>query len=196
MFDENNPLFDLCKIHVDLLFINENNIPNINYYENSLIFYLNKNLYKIKEENQNKNNNEKNSNFYYFEFNSKTLNIKSSNIPGTDLLSNTTDIFCNIVLIFDSKEKDKLKNIPQNKNFPNELTHTLIFYDKNSDIDLNENNFNNLDKSSYDLIKIWKNNNELKKIHQQLENALRKIIIKYRTFQLNKKLDICLDFFI
>ena len=155
MHDENNPLFDLCKINIELLFLNDSNIPNKNNYENSLIFYLNKYLYKIKVENENQNNNEKNSNFYYFEFNTKTLNIKSLNIPGTDLLSNTTDIFCNILLIFDSKEKDKIINIPQNKNFPKELTHTLIFYDKNSDIDLNENNINNLDKSSYEIIKIY-----------------------------------------
>ena len=174
MNDENNPLFDLCKINIELLFLNDSNIPNKNNYENSLIFYLNKYLYKIKVENENQNNNEKNSNFYYFEFNTKTLNIKSLNIPGTDLLSNTTDIFCNILLISDSKEKDKLKNIPQNQNFPKELMYTIIFYDKNSELDFNENNFADLDKNSYDLITIWKNNDDLKEIHQQLENALKK----------------------
>ena len=193
MHDENNPLFDLCKINIELLFLNDSNIPNKNNYENSLIFYLNKYLYKIKVENENQNNNEKNSNFYYFEFNTKTLNIKSLNIPGTDLLSNTTDIFCNILLISDSKEKDKLKNIPQNQNFPKELTYTIIFYDKNSELDFNENNFTDLDKNSYDLITIWKNNDDLKEIHQPLENALKKIVIRYRKFQLSQKLDISIN---
>ena len=129
MMDENNPLFDLCKIRIELIFLNEKNISNILFYENSLIFYLNKYLYKISSDNQNQANSQ--NNFYFFEFYTKHLNIKSSNIPDTNLLSNATDFFCNIFLIFESKEKEELINILKNVKTPKELSYTLIFYKKN-----------------------------------------------------------------
>ena len=96
--DENNPLFDLCKIRIELIFLNEKNISNVSFYENSLVFYLNKYLYKINSDNKNQSSQ---NNFYFFEFYTKHLNIKSSNIPDTNLLSNSSDFFCNIFLIFD-----------------------------------------------------------------------------------------------
>ena len=80
--DENNPLFDLCKIKIELLFLNEN-ISNYQYYENDLILYLNKYLWRIKMKapTSNTNNQEKetpkNDQFYYFEFYTKNINIKS-----------------------------------------------------------------------------------------------------------------------
>ena len=127
--DENNPLFDLCKIRIELIFLNEKNISNVSFYENSLVFYLNKYLYKINSDNKNQTSQ---NNFYFFEFYTKHLNIKSSNIPDTNLLSNSSDFFCNIFLIFDSKEKEELINIIKNINTPKELSYILIFYKKNT----------------------------------------------------------------
>ena len=190
--DENNPLFDLCKIRVELIFLNEKNIPKINFYENSLVFYLNKYLYKISSENQNQNNLQNKFELYFFEFYTKHLNIKSSNIPDANLLSNTTDFFCNILIIFEQKEKDKLLNMIKNSNTPKELSYTLIFCDKNLELNIQNDDFN-LDKNSYDIIEIWTNNNDIKKCHPNLENALKNIIIKYRINQLNKKLDISIN---
>ena len=113
--EENNPLFDLSKIRIELLFLNEKDIPNINLYENNLIFYLNKYLYKIDMKTQNENNIEKkNSNFIFLEFYTKNLNMKSLNIHDTNLLSNKTDFFCNILLILDTNDKEKVKNILKN----------------------------------------------------------------------------------
>ena len=152
--DENNPLFDLSKIRIELIFLNEKNISNINFYENSLIFYLNKYLYKIPSENQTQNN----INFYFFEFYTKHLNIKSSNIPDTNLLSNSTDFFCNILLIFNTKEKKEINNIIKNINTPKEFSYTLIFYNKSLVID----NIN-LDENSFELIELWTNNIDIKK---------------------------------
>ena len=179
---ENNPLFDLSKIRIELIFLNEKNISNINFYENSLIFYLNKYLYKIRGENQN------NINYYFFEFYTKHLNIKSSNIPDTNLLSNSTDFFCNILLIFNTKEKKEIKNIIKSINSPKEFSYTLIFYNKNIII-----NDIKLDDNSFGLNEIWTNNIDIKNCHIFLENALKKIIIKYRINQLNQKIDISLN---
>ena len=186
--DENNPLFDLCKIRIELIFLNEKNISNISFYENSLIFYLNKYLYKIPSDKKNQSNSE--NNFYFFEFYTKHLNIKSSNIPDTNLLSNSSDFFCNILLIFEPKEKDELINIIKSINTPKEFSHILIFYKKNSAIILDNLN---IDEKSCDIIEMWTNNIDIKKSHAQLENALKKMIIKYRINQLNQKLDISIN---
>ena len=178
--DENNPLFDLCKIRIELIFLNEKNISNVSFYENSLVFYLNKYLYKINSDNKNQTSQ---NNFYFFEFYTKHLNIKSSNIPDTNLLSNSSDFFCNIFLIFDSKEKEELINIIKNINTPKELSYTLIFYKKNTGLILDNLNLN-IDEKSYDIIELWTNNIDIKKSHTHLENALKKMIIKYRINQL------------
>ena len=201
--EENNPLFDLSKIRFELLFLNEKDNPNIKIYENNLIFYLNKYLYKIDMKTQNENNNEKNnSNFIFLEFYTKNLNTKSLKIHETNLLSNKTDFFCNILLILDTKEKakDKVINILKNINTPKELTYTLIFYDENSDFNLQNNDIINIDKNSYDLIGMNINNNEFNKCidkfkncYQYLENALKKMIIKYRIYNLNQKIDISIN---
>ena len=187
--DENNPLFDLCKIRIELIFLNEKNISNVSFYENSLVFYLNKYLYKINSDNKNQTSQ---NNFYFFEFYTKHLNIKSSNIPDTNLLSNSSDFFCNIFLIFDSKEKEELINIIKNINTPKELSYILIFYKKNTGLILDNLNLN-IDEKSYDIIELWTNNIDIKKSHTHLENALKKMIIKYRINQLNKKLDISIN---
>ena len=199
--EENNPLFDLSKIRIELLFLNEKDIPNINLYENNLIFYLNKYLYKIDMKTQNENNIEKkNSNFIFLEFYTKNLNMKLLNIHDTNLLSNKTDFFCNILLILDTKEKDKVKNIFKNINTPKELTYTLIFYDKNSEFNLSNDDIINMDKNSYDVIGMCLNSNEFNKCndifkncYQFLENALKKMIIKYRIYNLNQKIDISIN---
>jgi len=199
--DENNPLFDLSKIRIELLFLNEKNIPSINSYENSLTFYLNKYLYKIDIDSQNKNNAEKNnSNFIFLEFYTKDLNIKSLNIPDVNLLSNKTDFFCNILLILDKKEKNNLTNILKNISTPKELTYTLIFADENSDLNLPNNYLIDIEKNSIDVIEMRINNNDFNKCndnfkncHQYLENALRKMIIKYRINKLNQKIDISIN---
>ena len=188
MMDENNPLFDLCKIRIELLFLNEKNISNIFFYENSLIFYLNKYLYKIDSDNKSQSNSQ--NNYYFFEFYTKNLNIKSSNIPDTNLLSNTSDFFCNIFLLFDSNEKEELINSIKNINKPKELSYTLIFINKNLEINLDDIG---LDENSFDIIELWTNNNNIKECHAQFENALRKMIIKYRIYQLNQKLDISIN---
>ena len=152
MEDENNPLFDLSKIRVELLFLNEKNIRNMNLYENSLVLYLNKYLYKINMDKKNQSNSVKKPDFTFFEFYTKNLNIKSMDIPDTDLLSNKTDFYCNIALIFDIKEKDELINILKNINTQKELTHTLFFCDKNLGFNWQNDYFINLDKNSYDVI--------------------------------------------
>ena len=199
--EENNPLFDLSKIRIELLFLNEKDIPNINLYENNLIFYLNKYLYKIDMKTQNENNNEKNnSNFIFLEFNTKNLNMKSLNIHDTNLLSNKTDFFCDILLILDTKETDKVINILKNISTPKELTYTLIFYDKNSEFNLSNDDIINMDKNSYDVIGMCLNSNEFNKCndifkncYQYLENALKKMIIKYRIYNLNQKIYISIN---
>ena len=188
MMNENNPLFDLCKIRIELLFLNEKNISNIFFYENSLIFYLNKYLYKIDSDNKSQSNSQ--NNYYFFEFYTKNLNIKSSNIPDTNLLSNTSDFFCNIFLLFDSNEKEELINSIKNSNKPKELSYTLIFINKNLEINLDDIG---LDENSFDIIELWTNNINIKECHAQFENALRKMIIKYRIYQLNQKLDISIN---
>ena len=106
--DENNPLFDLCKIKVELIFLNEN-FSNFHNYETELIFYLNKYLWKIKNDTQNININktEETNIFYYFEFYSKYFDIKSANISDTNLLSNRTDFYCNLLFIFDKEDFSK-----------------------------------------------------------------------------------------
>lgn len=186
--NENNPLFDLCKIRIELIFFNEKNISNIFFYENSLIFYLNKYLYKIDSDNKSQSNSQ--NNYYFFEFYTKNLNIKSSNIPDTNLLSNTSDFFCNIFLLFDSNEKEELINSIKNSNKPKELSYTLIFINKNLEINLDDIG---LDENSFDIIELWTNNINIKECHAQFENALRKMIIKYRIYQLNQKLDISIN---
>ena len=149
MINENNPLFDLCKIRIELIFFNEKNISNIFFYENSLIFYLNKYLYKIDSDNKSQSNSQ--NNYYFFEFYTKNLNIKSSNIPDTNLLSNTSDFFCNIFLLFDSNEKEELINSIKNSNKPKELSYTLIFINKNLEINLDDIG---LDENSFDIIEL------------------------------------------
>ena len=188
MMNENNPLFDLCKIRIELIFFNEKNISNIFFYENSLIFYLNKYLYKIDSDNKSQSNSQ--NNYYFFEFYTKNLNIKSSNIPDTNLLSNTSDFFCNIFLLFDSNEKEELINSIKNSNKPKELSYTLIFINKNLEINLDDIG---LDENSFDIIELWTNNINIKECHAQFENVLRKMIIKYRIYQLNQKLDISIN---
>jgi hypothetical protein len=197
--DENNPLFDLCKIKIELLFLNEN-ISNYQYYENDLILYLNKYLWRIKMKapTSNTNNQEKetpkNDQFYYFEFYTKNINIKSSNIPDTNLLSNTTDFFCNLLFIFDSKEEfntkddvnNNLINLLSSRTSPKELSHLLIICDKNLDLSFL---IKILEKNSYDIIHLWEKNN-IKSSHKNLENSLQNIVIKYRVNTLNKKIDI------
>ena len=187
MLDENNPLFDLCKIHIELIFLNEKNISNINFYENSIIFYLNKYLYKIKIENQNNNNYD----FYFFDFYTKHFNINTLNIPDTNLLSNKTDIFCGVFLILEIKEKDNLIYLLKNRNQIKELNHIFIFYNKK--LDISKNIFFDLDNNLYDLIEIWENINDIKKCHNYLENSLKNIMIKYRINQFNRKLDITIN---
>ena len=187
MLDENNPLFDLCKIHIELIFLNEKNISNINFYENSIIFYLNKYLYKIKIENQNNNNYD----FYFFDFYTKHFNINTLNIPDTNLLSNKTDIFCGVFLILEIKEKDNLIYLLKNRNQIKELNHIFIFYNKK--LDISKNIFFDLDNNLYDLIEIWENINDIKKCHNYLENSLKNIMIKYRINQFNRKLDITIS---
>ena len=199
--EENNPLFDLSKIRIELLFLNEKDIPNINLYENNLLFYLNKYLYKIDMKTQNENNIEKkNSNFIFLEFYTKNLNMKSLNIHDTNLLSNKTDFFCNILFILDTNDKEKIKNILKNISTPKELTYTLIFYDKNSEFNLSNDDIFNIDKNSYDVFEMCLNNNKFNKCndifkncHQYLENALKKMIIKYRIYNLNQKIDISIN---
>ena len=199
--EENNPLFDLSKIRIELLFLNEKDIPNINLYENNLIFYLNKYLYKIDMKTQDENNIEKkNSNFIFLEFYTKNLNMKSLNIHDTNLLSNKTDFFCNILLILDTNDKEKVKNILKNINTPKELTYTLIFYDKNSEFNLSNDDIINIDKNSYDVFEMCLNSNKFNKYddkfkncYQFLENALKKMIIKYRIYNLNQKIDISIN---
>ena len=188
MMNENNPLFDLCKFRIELIFFNEKNISNIFFYENSLIFYLNKYLYKIDSDNKSQSNSQ--NNYYFFEFYTKNLNIKSSNIPDTNLLSNTSDFFCNIFLLFDSNEKEELINSIKNSNKPKELSYTLIFINKNLEINLDDIG---LDENSFDIIELWTNNINIKECHAQFENVLRKMIIKYRIYQLNQKLDISIN---
>ena len=188
MMNENNPLFDLCKIRIELIFFNEKNISNIFFYENSLIFYLNKYLYKIDSDNKSQSNSQ--NNYYFFEFYTKNLNIKSSNIPDTNLLSNTSDFYCNIFLLFDSNEKEELINSIKNSNKPKELSYTLIFINKNLEINLDDIG---LDENSFDIIELWTNNINIKECHAQFENVLRKMIIKYRIYQLNQKLDISIN---
>ena len=199
--EENNPLFDLSKIRIELLFLNEKDIPNINLYENNLIFYLNKYLYKIDMKTQDENNIEKkNSNFIFLEFYTKNLNMKSLNIHDTNLLSNKTDFFCNILLILDTNDKEKVINMLKNINTPKELTYTLIFYDKNSEFNLSNDDIINIDKNSYDVFEMCLNSNKFNKYndkfkncYQFLENALKKMIIKYRIYNLNQKIDISIN---
>ena len=199
--EENNPLFDLSKIRIELLFLNEKDIPNINLYENNLLFYLNKYLYKIDMKTQKENNIEKNnSNFIFLEFYTKNLNMKSLNIHDTNLLSNKTDFFCNILFILDTNDKEKIKNILKNISTPKELTYTLIFYDKNSEFNLSNDDIINIDKNSYDVFGMEINNNEFNKYngefkncYQYLENALKKMLIKYRIYNLNQKIDISIN---
>ena len=191
--DENNPLFDLSKIRIELIFLNEKNYPNIRIFENNLIIYLNKYLYKICIDKQNQNKSEKNSDFIFFEFYSKNINIKSSNIPDTNLLSNNTDFYCNIFLFFDIIEKDKLINFLKNIKTPKELTYSLIFCDNNLEFDCQNNLFINIDNNSYDVFEIKINDNDFKKCHQYFEKSLKKIITKYRVNKLNQKIDISIN---
>ena len=195
--DENNPLFDLSKIKIELLFLNEK-FANYHNYENDLIFYLNKYLWKIQMDNQEQNKNKKTNDnptqFYFFEFYTKNINIKSSNIPDTNLLSNKTDFYCNLLFIFDNKEEfntkkgsiNNLINMLSSVNTPKEISHLLIICNKNLDLTFL---MNILDKNSYDIIKLWENNN-IEKSHKSLENALKNIVIKYRVNALNQKIDI------
>ena len=197
--DENNPLFDLCKIKIELLYLNEN-ISNHQYYENDLILYMNKYFWKIKMENPSSNLNmqekekENHNQFYYFEFYSKNINMQSSNMPDINLLSNTTDFYCNLLFIFDSKEELNTKedlinniiNLLSSRNTPKELSHLLIICDKNLDLSFL---IKILEKNSYDIILFWEKNN-IKNNHKSLENALKNIVVKYRVNTLNQKIDI------
>ena len=198
---ENNPLFDLCKIKIELLFLKEN-FSNYQNYENDLIFYMNKHLWKIQMDNPNQNQNKNKidmdnntqAQFYFFEFFSKNLNTKSSNITDTNLLSNKTDFYFKILFIFNTKDEfntkegaiNNLINMLSSIDTPKEISHLLIICNKNLDL-----NFltNFLDKNSYDIINIWENNN-IKKSHKNLENVLKNIVIKYRINALNQKIDI------
>ena len=193
--DENNPLFDLCKIKIELIFLNEN-FSNFHNYETELIFYLNKYLWKIKNDTQNININktEETNIFYYFEFYSKYFDIKSANISDTNLLSNRTDFYCNLLFIFDkedfSKNEERIMDIIKilsSRNTPKELSHLLIICNENFDSSYFEDI---LDENSFDIINIWENNNDIKKNRQKFEKALKKIIIKYRINALNQKIDV------
>ena len=195
--DENNPLFDLCKIKIELLFLNEN-ISNLKNYENDLIFYLNKYLWKIQIDNSifitNKEEDEPENQkqFYFFEFYTKNLNVKSLNIPDSNLLSNKTNFYCYLLFIFDSKEEFNSKdsstnniiNMLSSRNTPKELSHLLIICNKNLDLSFITNI---LDKNTYNIINTWENNN-IKKNHKEFENVLKNILIKYRINAVNQKL--------
>ena len=197
--DENNPLFDLCKIKIELLFLNEN-ISNLQNYENNLVFYMNKYLWKMKIDNsifnpsKEEDEPENPSQFYYFEFYTKNLNAKSLNIPDSNLLSNKTNFYCYLLFIFDTKEEFNSKdgstnsiiNMLSSRSTPNELSHLLIICNKNLDLSFITNI---LDKNTYDIINTWENNN-IKKNHKDLEKVLKNILVKYRIYAINKKLDI------
>ena len=199
MMEKNNPLFDLAKIKIELHFLNEN-LSNFQF-ENDLILFLNKYLWKIHMNNPNPNNdeieNERSSQFYFFEFYTKNINNRQSNIPDTNLISNKTNFYLDLLFIFETKEEfDKkeggiknLINMLSTSNTPRELTHLLIICNKN--LDLNSlTNF--LDKSQYDIIELWENNN-IKKRHKSFELALKNIVIQYRINSLNHKLDVSID---
>ena len=197
--DENNPLFDLCKIKIELLFLNEN-FTNLHNYEKELIFYMNKYLWRIEMDTQPPNttkderDSEKSSRFTFFEFYTKYLNIKTSNISDTSLLTNKTDFYCNLLFIFEQKEelnkneeiKYDLMKILLNRNTPKELSHLLIICNDNLDLGFLSNI---LDKNTYDKISLWEIGN-IKKIHKNLEHVLKDIIIKYRIHALNQKIDV------
>ena len=194
--DENNPLFDLAKIKIELLFLNEN-IPKFDY-ENDLIFYLNKYLWKIYMNNPNPNKdeieNQRSNQFYYFEFYTKNINEKSSNITGTNLISNETNFYMNLLFIFETKEEfnknessmNNIINMLASRNTPKDTSHLLIICKK--DLDLNFLS-TILNKNSYDIIELWENN-DIKKCHKSLEVVLKNIVINYRINSSNQKLDI------
>ena len=194
--EKNNPLFDLAKIKIELHFLNEN-LSNFQF-ENDLILFLNKYLWKIHMNNPNPNNdeieNERSSQFYFFEFYTKNINNRQSNIPDTNLISNKTNFYLDLLFIFETKEEFEKKeegiknliNMLSTSNTPRDLTHLLIICNKN--LDLNSlTNF--LDKSYYDIIELWENNN-IKKRHKSFELALKNIVIQYRVNTLNHKFDV------
>ena len=199
MMEKNNPLFDLAKIKIELHFLNEN-LSNFQF-ENDLILFLNKYLWKIHMNNPNPDideiENERSNQFYFFEFYTKNINIKQSNIPDTNLISNKTNFYLDLLFIFETKEEFEKKeggiknliNMLSTSNTPREITHLLIICDKN--LDLNSlTNF--LDKSQYDIIELWENN-MIKKRHKSFELALKNIVIQYRINSLNNKLDVSID---
>ena len=199
MMEKNNPLFDLAKIKIELHFLNEN-LSNFQF-ENDLILFLNKYLWKIHMNNPNPDideiENERSNQFYFFEFYTKNINIKQSNIPDINLISNKTNFYLDLLFIFETKEEFEKKeggiknliNMLSTSNTPREITHLLIICDKN--LDLNSlTNF--LDKSQYDIIELWENN-MIKKRHKSFELALKNIVIQYRINSLNNKLDVSID---
>ena len=194
--DENNPLFDLFKIRIELTILNENEIPNKDFYENSLIFYLNKCFYKIITDNsasQNKDT-KKNFDFYFFEFYTKNINLNSANIPDSNLLSNKTDFFCNIIMLvsdINEDEKNNIKKMLTKNNTQKDISFLFIFYKKNNDFNNYFDDF--LDKNSYEMIELWENDDDIKKCYKGFENALKKIVIKYQINQLNQKIDISIN---
>jgi hypothetical protein len=141
--------------------------------------------------------NERSNQFYFFEFYTKNINIKQSNIPDINLISNKTNFYLDLLFIFETKEEFEKKeggiknliNMLSTSNTPREITHLLIICDKN--LDLNSlTNF--LDKSQYDIIELWENN-MIKKRHKSFELALKNIVIQYRINSLNNKLDVSID---
>ena len=195
--DENNPLFDICKIKVELIFLNDN-FSNFQNYQHNLIFYLNKYLWKIKRNAHTPQNKEEkdslnSSQYSFFEFYAKKLSFKS-NIVETNLIPNKTDFYLNILFILDTKEEfnkneEKITdiiNILSSRNTPKDISHLLIICKDNLDLDFIINIF---DENTFDIISLW-DNDQIKIKHKNLENALNKIIVKYRVNALNKKIDI------
>ena len=196
--EENNILFDICKIKVELLFLNEH-FQNIQNYEHNLIFYLNKYLWKIKtliptQKNKEEEDSENTSRYSFFEFYTKNLNRKLSNIQETNFLPTKTDFYLNILYILDKKEdfdknNEKISdiiNILSNISIPKEISYLLIICKDNLDLDFITNI---LDENTYDIISPWDNDKIMKK-HKNLENSLKNIVTKYRINALNQKIDI------
>ena len=198
--DENNPLFDICKIKVELIFLNDN-FSNFKNYQHNLIFYLNKYLWKIKTnaptpQNKEEKDSLNSSQYSFFEFYTKKLSFKS-NIVETNLIPNKTDFYLNILFILDTKEdfnknEEKITdiiNILSSRNTSKDISHLLIICKDNLDLDFIINIF---DENTFDIISLW-DNDQIKIKHKNLENALNKIIVKYRVNALNKKIDIEVD---
>ena len=177
---DNNPLFDLAKLRCDVFFHSEDECN----YKNEFLYYLIKNLWKIKLQKSEKNK----VKYYYFEYSEKKSNDQNTQtstrkitIPSTCLLSNSANFYVYVLFLFDdekAKNKAKIYNILSHMYFSLDLSHLLIFYHKKIDP---SSLLTDVDKKLYDTIQLWEPD-KISSVHENLVNSLTNIMDKYKKY--------------